>query len=59
MLKVTAPFYVFFFILLLAGTGLAQEPAGRKIYPADESHLDPSFAEFKARLLEANRNAVW
>lgn len=40
-------------ILMLAGTGLAQEPAGRKLYPVDESHLDPSFAEFKARLLEA------
>ena len=40
-------------ILMLAGTGLAQEPAGGKLYPVDESHLDPSFAEFKARLLEA------
>ena len=41
------------FILLAAGTGLAQEPAGGKIYPADESHLDPSFAEFKAKLIKA------
>jgi len=40
-------------ILIAVGTGLAQEPAGRKLYPVDESHLDPSFAEFKARLLEA------
>ncbi len=40
-------------ILMFVGTGLAQEPAGRKLYPVDESHLDPSFAEFKARLLEA------
>lgn len=30
-----------------------EKAAGRKIYPVDESHLDPSFAEFKARLLEA------
>jgi len=28
-------------------------PPPRKLYPIDESHLDPSFAEFKARLLEA------
>jgi len=41
------------FILIAFGPGLAQEPAGRKIYPADESHLDPSFAEFKANLLKA------
>ena len=40
-------------ILLLTGTGLAQEPAGRKLYPVDESHLDPSFAEFKAKLIKA------
>ena len=39
--------------LLALGTGLAQEPAGRKIYPADESHLDPSFGEFKVNLLKA------
>ena len=40
-------------IFMLAVTGLAQEPAGRKIYPVDESHLDPSFAEFKVNLLKA------
>ena len=39
-------------IFLAIVPGLAQEPAGRKLYPVDESHLDPSFAEFKARLLE-------
>ena len=39
-------------ILLFVGTGLAQEQVGRKLYPVDESHLDPSFAEFRARLLE-------
>ncbi len=41
------------FVFIALGTGLAQEPAGRKIYPVDESHLDPSFAEFKAQLLDA------
>ena len=40
-------------ILLFVGTGLAQEQVGRKLYPVDESHLDPSFAEFKAKLLRA------
>jgi hypothetical protein len=40
-------------ILLAFGTGFAQEPAGRKLYPVDESHLDPSFAEFKTQLMEA------
>jgi len=40
-------------LLTFVGTGLAQEPAGRKLYPVVESHLDPSVAEFKARLLEA------
>jgi len=40
-------------IFMFVGTGLAQEPAGRKIYPVDESHLDPSFAEFKVNLLKA------
>jgi len=46
---------------MLAGTGLAQEPAGRKLYPVDESHLDPSFAEFKAKFLEAieKRDREW
>ena len=38
---------------MLVGTGLAQEPVGRKLYPVDESHLDPSFAEFKTQLLKA------
>jgi len=28
-------------------------PPPPKLYPIDESHLDPSFAEFKTRLLEA------
>ena len=30
-----------------------ESPLSRKLYPVDESHLDPSFAEFKAKLLEA------
>ncbi len=40
-------------LLMAVGTGLAQELAGHKLYPLDQSHLDPSFAEFKAQLLEA------
>ena len=42
-------------VILLTAVGLAQdEPVvAGKIYPVDESHLDPSFAEFKAELLQA------
>ena len=40
-------------ISVALGTGLAQETAPRKLYPVDDSHLDSSFVEFKARLLEA------
>jgi hypothetical protein len=32
---------------------LPPPPPPPKLYPIDESHLDPSFAEFKTRLLEA------
>ncbi len=39
-------------ISVALGTGLAQETASRKLYPVDESHLDPSFLVFKTRLLE-------
>lgn len=39
--------------LIFLSSAHAQETGSRKLYPVDDSHLDPSFAEFKARLLEA------
>lgn len=47
--------FVTFISLLFLNSAHTQEPTGipAKLYPVDESHLDPSFAEFKVQLTEA------
>ena len=46
---------VFGLLFLGSGTAHGQVPRGipAKLYPVDESHLEPSFAEFKDQLMEA------
>ncbi len=67
MLKLITTFCVLFFgVSCMANPSAGSKPRGaeptlapqaietsQKLYPVDESHLDPSFVEFKGQLLEA------